>query len=78
MGPHLRDDAGFTTSFPCTQLGWGVVNMSNIEPIIEHLNGTATLPSVLRMSRPACRRIKQPGKRTGASERWKQWSIRST
>ena len=29
---------------PCTQLGWGVVNMSNIEPIIEHLNGTATLP----------------------------------
>lgn len=29
---------------PCTQVGWGVVNMSNIQPIIEHLNGTQTMP----------------------------------
>ena len=42
--PTSRDDAGNTPVLPCTQLGWGVVNMSNIEPIIEHLNGTATLP----------------------------------
>ena len=25
---------------PCTQVGWGVVNMSNIEPILMHLNGS--------------------------------------
>ncbi len=25
---------------PCTQVGWGVVNMSNIEPMIKHLNGS--------------------------------------
>ena len=25
---------------PCTQVGWGVVNMSNIEPMLMHLNGT--------------------------------------
>ena len=25
---------------PCTQVGWGVVNLSNIDPIIKHLNGT--------------------------------------
>ena len=30
---------------PCTQVGWGVVNESNVQPIIEHLNGTATMPS---------------------------------
>ena len=30
---------------PCTQLGWGVVNESNVEPIINHLNGTSTQPS---------------------------------
>ena len=30
---------------PCTQLGWGVVNESNVEPIINHLNGTITQPS---------------------------------
>tara|TARA_Y100000768_G_scaffold373113_1_gene341427 strand:+ start:68 stop:1405 length:1338 start_codon:yes stop_codon:yes gene_type:complete len=29
---------------PCTQTGWGLVNMSNIEPIIKHLNGSETLP----------------------------------
>ena len=29
---------------PCTQVGWGVVNMSNIQPMIEHLNGTQTMP----------------------------------
>ena len=29
---------------PCTQVGWGVVNMSNIPPMIEHLNGTQTMP----------------------------------
>ena len=28
---------------PCTQVGWGVVNMSNIQPMIEHLNGTQTM-----------------------------------
>ena len=25
---------------PCTQVGWGVVNLSNIEPMLMHLNGT--------------------------------------
>lgn len=29
---------------PCTQTGWGLVNMSNIEPIIKHLNGSEPLP----------------------------------
>ncbi len=29
---------------PCTQTGWGFVNLSNIEPIIKHLNGTEPLP----------------------------------
>ena len=29
---------------PCTQTGWGLVNLSNIEPIIKHLNGTEPLP----------------------------------
>ena len=29
---------------PCTQVGWGVVNMSNIQPMIEHLNGTQPMP----------------------------------
>ena len=29
---------------PCTQTGWGLVNLSNIEPIIKHLNGSETLP----------------------------------
>ena len=30
---------------PCTQLGWGVVNESNVEPIINHLNGMAKQPN---------------------------------
>ncbi len=25
---------------PCTQVGWGVVNESNVQPMIKHLNGT--------------------------------------
>ena len=29
---------------PCTQVGWGVVNMSNIEPMINHLDGTSEMP----------------------------------
>lgn len=29
---------------PCTQTGWGLVNLSNIDPIISHLNGTSPLP----------------------------------
>ena len=29
---------------PCTQVGWGVVNMSNIQLIISHLDGTSELP----------------------------------
>ncbi|MEC8874754.1 MAG: S8/S53 family peptidase [Candidatus Thermoplasmatota archaeon] len=29
---------------PCTQVGWGVVNESNVLPIIEHLNGTSNMP----------------------------------
>ena len=29
---------------PCTQVGWGVVNMSNIPPMIKHLNGTELMP----------------------------------
>ena len=28
---------------PCTQTGWGLVNLSNIEPIIGHLNQSSTL-----------------------------------
>ena len=28
---------------PCTQVGWGVVNESNVLPIIEHLNGSSTM-----------------------------------
>ena len=28
---------------PCTQTGWGLVNLSNIEPIIKHLNGSQEL-----------------------------------
>ena len=30
---------------PCTQVGWGVVNESNVHPIIEHLNGTSEIPN---------------------------------
>jgi hypothetical protein len=30
---------------PCTQVGWGVVNESNVEPIINHLNGMITQPN---------------------------------
>ncbi len=29
---------------PCTQVGWGVVNESNVKPIIGHLNGSSTMP----------------------------------
>lgn len=29
---------------PCTQTGWGLMNLSNIEPIIKHLNGSQELP----------------------------------
>jgi len=29
---------------PCTQVGWGVVNMSNVNPIYEHLLGIQTMP----------------------------------
>tara|TARA_B100000686_G_scaffold112812_1_gene120430 strand:+ start:5168 stop:6364 length:1197 start_codon:yes stop_codon:yes gene_type:complete len=29
---------------PCTQVGWGVVNESNVLPIIEHLNGSSPMP----------------------------------
>ena len=29
---------------PCTQIGWGVVNESNVEPIINHLNGKSIQP----------------------------------
>ncbi len=28
---------------PCTQVGWGVVNESNVAPIIEHLMGTSQM-----------------------------------
>ena len=30
---------------PCTQVGWGVVNESNVLPIIQHLNGTSEIPN---------------------------------
>ena len=30
---------------PCTQVGWGVVNMSNVEPLFEHLAGVENMPS---------------------------------
>ena len=43
------DPSGGTTPIspvlPCTQVGWGVLNWSNIEPMINHLNGSSTLPS---------------------------------
>ncbi|MDP6212312.1 MAG: S8/S53 family peptidase [Candidatus Thalassarchaeaceae archaeon] len=29
---------------PCTQVGWGVVNESNVKPIIEHLNESNEMP----------------------------------
>lgn len=29
---------------PCTQVGWGVVNMSNVIPMYEHLAGISTMP----------------------------------
>lgn len=29
---------------PCTQIGWGVVNESNVQPIINHLNGNTLQP----------------------------------
>jgi hypothetical protein len=29
---------------PCTQVGWGVVNMSNVEPIYNHLSGAEAMP----------------------------------
>ena len=29
---------------PCTQIGWGVVNESNVQPIINHLNGNTIQP----------------------------------
>ena len=29
---------------PCTQTGWGLVNLSNIQPIIAHLNQSEQLP----------------------------------
>ena len=29
---------------PCTQTGWGLVNLSDIVPLIQHLNGTELLP----------------------------------
>jgi len=29
---------------PCTQVGWGVVNMSNVEPIYEQLAGIESMP----------------------------------
>ena len=33
---------------PCTQIGWGVVNESNVQPIINHLNG-----NTIQSDRPA-------------------------
>lgn len=30
---------------PCTQVGWGVVNESNVLPMIKHLNGTEQMPN---------------------------------
>ena len=52
---------------PCTQVGWGVVNLSNIQPMIKHLNGTEPIPD-----RPGdvvlCMQINQEAREgTGAS-----------
>ena len=30
---------------PCTQVGWGVVNMSNVEPMYSHLAGIQSMPN---------------------------------
>ena len=30
---------------PCTQVGWGVVNMSNVMPIYNHLAGIEEIPA---------------------------------
>ena len=47
---------------PCTQVGWGVVNESNVLPIIEHLNGTSTMsnrPSDVVMCMEANQEIRE-------------------
>jgi len=30
---------------PCTQVGWGVVNMSNVEPMFSHIAGIESMPN---------------------------------
>ena len=47
---------------PCTQVGWGVVNESNVLPIIEHLNGTSIMsnrPSDVVMCMEANQEIRE-------------------
>ena len=60
------DPTSFTTPMSpvltCTQVGWGVVNESNVLPIIEHLNGTSTMsnrPSDVVMCMEANQEIRE-------------------
>lgn len=44
--PSTWDPTSGTTPLlaPCAQVGWGVVNMSNVEPIFNHLSGVESMP----------------------------------
>ena len=44
MGPNLWDNS-MSPVAPCTQVGWGVVNISNVMPIYNHLAGNEQIPS---------------------------------
>ena len=61
-----RRDHANLPGCPCTQVGWGVVNMSTYPPMIEHLNGTQMMPDRPGMWNCACRSTKMPVKPTGA------------
>ena len=41
----LGDVSSVSPVAPCTQVGWGVVNMSNVMPIYNHLAGIEEIPS---------------------------------
>ena len=59
---HVGSKAGTMPISPVApaQVGWGVVNMSNIQPMIKHLNGTSThVPIRPGRCRPLCMQINQ-------------------
>ena len=55
---------------PCTQVGWGVVNLSNIQPLYNHLAGIDSMPQrpadVVHVWKP----IKPCGKHIGVIDRF--------